>query len=1472
LFGKWSELREALEQPGFELPPLVWTRNVVAALPASVRTGLGSLLDRLCHRRPDRRPRAVEALAALAAIFDAAGLASDNALNINGSPLFHWLTHGSTVRLQRPLFHGRAEFRERLLACLTAEPSPSRPLVVLGPPGAGKSRLLREVHEIMQQRGRFVPVLAGTSPKQFDFQFDMVVQTIGNPNRLLIDDADIFEAPFAESLAVVAQKGMFSVLAAVALPADVQETLRGEELILPAFSGEELRSFLEKILDETVAEETLARFEAVVGGYPGEVIETLEWAGEQLPIADAGSVLADILDRLELSDDVPPALEASSRICRRGASPEKVRLLDILACHGVPVRAEELEGVWRELGEASPAVGSDPLWLREDERGLCWRTRLLARAFRRDIPVERRLAIHRAFLAVSPSAGAWPPEARARHHAGTDDFRGAAAAWKQAGDEARQSGDLSGAARDYRRAALVAEQLGEDAAGVELRLTLELNLGGIAYLRRDFERAVAAFTACLEAAGRRDLPLPAARARQNLGNVAWLQGRTAEAAEHFAEAGVWYERAKAPDGVAQVTLSLGNLALARGERTGARETYERAWAWYRDHPEAPGYAAALSNLAVLELLAGRHESAREHFLLLTERREQEGDRIGLALSRANAALACCYGGDWASAVTLAEAAWTASLGAGEANHQAEIARIYLTACLAAGRWERLTETTEHLERLSEDELSTAGQSAVYLARGELHLATGAYAEAARAFREARLVAEKHALPETEAEAAYGEAAALLANPARSSEATAEVRALARRLTTVAETSASPLAQAVAHLLQLRSKEDEESVTEGEQPTFHAFLAGEHALVRFRVLLRRLAQEYHAITDWSGADGEATRQRLLEVHEELRAFGERTEERLTMLQRLQLLPPRLWLLRRAGREEEAALIGEELRGGLARLSLALPEGPVRRMFLAQALPLAVWGWIEEISPPSQEKAAPPPVLLRERARLEELVAVSRALHSAPTRQDFFRQVLEQAVAFTGAERGLVGLSMPGGGLEIIQQYSTLATNAEQADDWSVSRSVIADVHRSGTPVQLHDTMSEEDYRGRRSILAGALRTIMCVPLRVSGDGSEPPRVVGVLYVDSRRERKTFTPAELLLFEVLANLAGVALENARLRETLEAENRSLRRQVQERYHFGSLIGRSRPMQQVYDLLERAAASDANVLITGESGTGKELAARVLHYTGARRERPFVGVNCAALPETLLERELFGIEKGVATGVERGIGLFEQAQGGTLFLDEVGDMSLAVQAKILRVLQERAIRRIGGLVTIPVDLRLVCASNQDLRVLVREGQFREDLLYRIEVIVVRLPPLRERREDIPLLAETFLERFARRDRQTCRGFTPDARDALVAYAWPGNVRELENEVDRAVSLAPEATVLGVEALSEKVNSAFREPRRGSGSRRLAEVAEEAEVRAINEALRETSGNKTRAARLLGISREALRQKVLKYGNRLVRGGPDT
>jgi Nif-specific regulatory protein len=358
-------------------------------------------------------------------------------------------------------------------------------------------------------------------------------------------------------------------------------------------------------------------------------------------------------------------------------------------------------------------------------------------------------------------------------------------------------------------------------------------------------------------------------------------------------------------------------------------------------------------------------------------------------------------------------------------------------------------------------------------------------------------------------------------------------------------------------------------------------------------------------------------------------------------------------------------------------------------------------------------------------------------------------------------------------------------------------------------------------------------------------------LGAIYMDCRNVRTTFDAGHLQLLSAIAGVSALALENARAMEMLERENEQLKSEVRERF---DMIGEASAMQEVYRFVSKVAPTDSNVLIQGESGTGKELVARAIHRNSTRSERAFVAINCAAITETLLESELFGHEKGAFTGAAtQKKGYLEVAEGGTVFLDEIGELALPLQAKLLRVLQERELMRVGGTRPIKVDIRVLAATNRSLSEMAKEGKFREDLYYRLNVLSCKIPPLRNRREDIPILASHFAEQYSTKCNRHIRGIAADAIACLRRYDWPGNVRELQNAIEHAVVLGSAGEIVR-DDLPESVLEAVGDDAPGGYHEEVVRRKRELVLDALNQC----NGSFTDAAKTLGVHPNYLHRLV--------------
>lgn len=491
------------------------------------------------------------------------------------------------------------------------------------------------------------------------------------------------------------------------------------------------------------------------------------------------------------------------------------------------------------------------------------------------------------------------------------------------------------------------------------------------------------------------------------------------------------------------------------------------------------------------------------------------------------------------------------------------------------------------------------------------------------------------------------------------------------------------------------------------------------------------------------------------------------------------------------------------------------------------------------------------LRRKLLQLEALYDVGRALNTLRPEEQLLEELMQSAISVLDATSGFV-LSLDDHFQ--IQHFFAVAIDVGRKRSELLEDELIGRVMTSRVPLA-----------APASRLFGVAGGSTLIAPMVSGD-----RILGVLGVVGKEERGgsggAFVEDDLRFLGSLASIGGAAVENSRhvhrltqVRESLEHENRSLRQRMLREYRDRLMIADSPRMQRVVDLIVRVADSHANVLIRGESGTGKEMVARLIHGNSPRSEKPFIAINCAALPETLLESELFGIERGVATGVEARPGKFEIANSGTVFLDEIGDIPLPLQAKLLRVLQEREIEKLGGRKRIPLDVRILAATHRDLEKMVERGEFRQDLYYRLRVVEIALPPLRERREDIPRLVRHFLDRYGKREGLENVRISQDALQKIMRYGFPGNVRELENLIEGALALTVDPLIDSGDLMLPEAALA---PSGGDLASDFPELRE-LERRYVARVLTETGGNISKAAKILGVDRKTLYRRKEELWN---------
>lgn len=498
---------------------------------------------------------------------------------------------------------------------------------------------------------------------------------------------------------------------------------------------------------------------------------------------------------------------------------------------------------------------------------------------------------------------------------------------------------------------------------------------------------------------------------------------------------------------------------------------------------------------------------------------------------------------------------------------------------------------------------------------------------------------------------------------------------------------------------------------------------------------------------------------------------------------------------------------------------------------------------------------------ERNELALLFDISQILDRSMDLRDEVGSILKAIAKHTGMVRGTLTLLNRETDEILIEEAHGLSAKQRERARYRPGEGVTGMVIQTGRAMVI-PRISEEplflDKTGARSKMRKDEIAFVCVPIKIENE------VVGALSADRLYHESVSLDEDLHLLSIIARMIAQAVQLRRMaleeQQRLIDQNKRLQQELEERYHPANIVGNSGVMQQVYDLIAQVAKSDTTVLIRGESGVGKELVAQAIHYNSYRASMPFIKVNCAALPESVIESELFGHEKGAFTGaIRERKGRFELADSGSIFLDEIGDLTPAMQIRLLRVLQEREFERVGSTDTIKVNVRVIAATNRELEMLMEQGTFRQDLYYRLNVFPIHLPPLRERKSDILDLANFFIEKYSKANGKNVRRISTPAIDMLMSYHWPGNVRELENCIERAVLLSNDDVVHG-HHLPPTLQTAEASNTVMSGTLETTLDAVEREM--IVEALKNARGNNAKAARALGISERIMGLRVRKHG----------
>lgn len=525
--------------------------------------------------------------------------------------------------------------------------------------------------------------------------------------------------------------------------------------------------------------------------------------------------------------------------------------------------------------------------------------------------------------------------------------------------------------------------------------------------------------------------------------------------------------------------------------------------------------------------------------------------------------------------------------------------------------------------------------------------------------------------------------------------------------------------------------------------------------------------------------------------------------------------------------------------------------------------------------SSEKTKTSAGVQRESLELQVLYEITRQMNAPFPLEERMRKMLDVLHEKMGMERGTLTLLDAEGENLTIEIAHGLDDQTMKKGRYKVGEGITGKVVEAGEPIAVPNIGEEPLFLNRTGARHDFRRNriaFICVPIKIDQE------TIGAFSVDRLFQGDVSLEEDLRLLTIISLVIAQAVANYRMREQekakLQSENIELKRELAKKFHPSNIIGESKRMKEVYEAIDMVSRTRSTVLLRGETGTGKELVAHAIHYASLRAKGPFVKVSCAALPETLLESELFGYEKGAFTGaVSSKPGRFEMANGGTLFLDEIGDISASMQVKLLRALQEKEFERVGGTRTIQVDVRVIAATNRDLEKAIQEKQFREDLYYRLNVVPIFLPSLRERKEDIPLLVAHFLKKASLENGKKVKYVSDAAMEYLMNYAWPGNIRELENVIERAVLLCKSDTlepdlfpIPGQKGHPAAIHLKAPEPAMEGGDKTvflgdLPTAVEKLEKQFIQEALQKTGGNQRQAAKILGVTERILGYKIKTY-----------
>jgi transcriptional regulator with GAF, ATPase, and Fis domain/tetratricopeptide (TPR) repeat protein len=1386
-------------------------------LPAGYADGFRDWLSELLSAAPERRPAsAAEALARL-----------------NESCRTRYPAETPATRTARLLSGPPAE-REGSLAQIRDALDPSagpRIVWVCGGPGSGKSRILRWLEAEAILRGWRVLSVFGQRRHGLE---DLRAAAAGGPTMLLVDEVHAAGAETLDLLERLAREPdapHVQVVAAVRVDAVGHPALRSllqatgmvpalRRVDLAKLDADGARAMARRATGGVVSEERVAWLLAACDGSPALAESLLvEGVWERGGRAGAGKGQAPVpWARLELiSDSTNEWLECVA-VFRRGVRDEDAAALCRLDSASIRAASDEASA-------AGLAYRKEGLWF-PDSGALV--DQLLSR-----MDLARRRTLHRlAALRLHEGTGNDDDSALlATLWAGAGDAERAMAATIRAGQARERAGDPVGAAACYADALRLLGRRRDDRHGLRIKQAEALMRSGM------YPAAARAAGAAVRLAGdersrAESLELQAfALVQAGRFQRALLIAEEAALRAQSSGNAVAFARARRTAGV-----GLGRL----GRESEAIPLLEEARRTFEEHGDSRGAADTLHTLAACRARL-QDPAAEADFIAAIElyRRAAEEDgrqppdgqdlkaQVGLAVMQARS-------GRNDDAARILEEVRVAALARGNLGLQEIALSKMVVGAIDQGKLDRAIVLAEQAADLA---LHLGDHNLIVVNRcglSDARIRCGRAGEAVTGLRHTLDMPLSHVEPEI-----VDYARMLLADAWMESGGgdDREIRELLANSLAGCRKRGKRRAWLMALVIEMerRARPDACDPFEQVRAEFDVVAGGEGDPIEPEIGIR--ASLATAAFHLARGAVESARVHATAAVAQARAAGFLAFEARAVAQLAAALE-------RAGREREADAAADEGRRLLERAAGRIDDEAIRADFLDRPVYAGL-------------RAGGSAGARRSHTRLLTLYDMIRVLNSEPDADGLLETILDLGLRAVDAERGMIFLREdregPGQGEFSVHLSRNLETETVR-DAEAFSRSIV-EAAGQGRSLLALDAGSDERFRDLASVSLYQIRSLMCVPLRSRG------RVIGTVYLDSRKDGRLFTEDDLRFVEAFADQAALAIENARMRARLEKENRHLAAAAEARTSFANLVGTSPGIRAVFSLIDKVAATDLPVLIRGESGTGKELVARAIHVHGPRRRHPFLAENCAALPESLLETELFGHVRGAFTGAERNRpGLFEQADGGTLFLDEVGDMSPAMQVRLLRVVEEGSIRRVGGDKPVPVNVRLITATHRDLQGEIKAGRFRLDLLYRLQVLTIEIPPLRERPGDVALLTSHILERIAaERGRAPCV-IDDEALALFTRYHWPGNVRELQNTLQRLSLLAGARAISAALIESDPVLRRTLIPAREAGKAGLSLKAGEKEQ--LRLAIAAAGGNRRNAAGLLGVSRATLYRKLRRHG----------